>query len=228
MISSCSKCRANYDIDESRIQGGRVLLHCQVCGHWFSVAVGSEPEQIIAELELKTEEPIATSHAITQELPGESSESVEYEITFTEDLTDDSKPAYLKLLVADAPTQFRTRVVKTLNEIDPTLELVVVDDGGLAMGALAGFAPDLAIIGTAIEKVYCFEICDYMRATDRLKDTRIVFAAELHQAAWNCAEPESLFGADAWMSNAATDDELFAGLRDHIETVRTNHQQTPS
>ena len=295
MIASCSKCRTNYNIDESRVQGGRVLLRCQVCGHWFSVAVKSEPEQIVPEPAPQTEEPIATSTATNEELPTEQlsksepepqiEEQVaaspaineeppteqpiesqpeqiidesEYQLeepavansAFAEELppeqkepqtvqpetanseteppAEETKPAYLKLLVADTPTQFRTRVVKTLNEIDPTLELVVVDDGGLAMGALAGFAPDLAIIGTAIEKVYCFEICDYMRATDRLKDTRIVFAAELHQAAWNCADPESLYGADAWMSNAATDDELFAGLRDHIETVRTNHQQTPS
>src|SRR5215471_16689617 len=69
MISSCSKCQTNYDIDESKIQGGRVLLRCQVCGHWFSVAVKSEPEEIIAEPELQTEEPLVLSLTITQELP---------------------------------------------------------------------------------------------------------------------------------------------------------------
>jgi predicted Zn finger-like uncharacterized protein len=259
MISRCSKCQTSYEVDESKIQGGRVLLRCQVCGHWFSDSVKPEPEATIAEPEPQTDEPVILSLTITQELPNElsvfenvepeistseesivisptisqeltneqlASEDIEFEISIIEEPIEETRPAYLKLLVADTPTQFRTRVVKTLNEIDPTLELVVVDDGGLAMGALAGFAPDLAIIGTAIEKVYCFEICDYMRGNDRLKDAKIIFAAELHQAAWNCAEPESLYGADAWMSSAVTDDELLTGLRDHIETVRTSQQQS--
>jgi len=244
MISICTKCGTNYNVDESRIQGGRVLLRCQVCNHWFSVAVAPEPAERIDESRTEAEQQAMVSKPVefepqnqqpasehpepdTEPEPvieidlSEATTEVATPTTETGQSVEGVKPAYLKLLVADTPNQFRSRVVKTLNEIDPTLELVVVDDGGLAMGALAGFAPDLAIIGTAIEKVYCFEICDYMRATERLKDATIIFAAELHAAAWNCAEPESLYGADTWISNAASDDELFAGLSNHLETIRS-------
>jgi len=201
MISICTKCGTNYNVDESRIQGGRVLLRCQVCNHWFSVAVAPEPAERIDESRTEAEQQAMVSKPVEFEQPAsehpepDTEPEPATEIDLTEPTTEVAtpttetgqyvegvKPAYLKLLVADTPNQFRSRVVKTLNEIDPTLELVVVDDGGLAMGALAGFAPDLAIIGTAIEKVYCFEICDYMRATDRLKDATIIFAAELHAA----------------------------------------------
>jgi predicted Zn finger-like uncharacterized protein len=242
MISICTKCGTNYNVDESRIKGGRVLLRCQVCNHWFSVAVAPESSEKTDESQTGAEQSVPVSKPTEVESQSQQTASEHHEpvaepaketetggtkteaatpLTETEQSVAGVKPAYLKLLVADTPNQFRSRVVKTLNDIDPTLELVVVDDGGLAMGALAGFAPDLAIIGTAIEKVYCFEICDYMRAKERLKDATIIFAAELHAAAWNCAEPESLYGADTWISNAASDDELFAGLSNHLETLRS-------
>ena len=138
---------------------------------------------------------------------------------------DDTETSHLKLLVADGPNPFRQRVVDTLNRIEPDLNVVVVDDGSSAMGTLSTFSPDMAIIGTAIENVYCFQICDYMRADERLKNALIIFASELHSAAWNCGEPETLHGADAWLSNSVSDDELTSGLRKHLEAVRSSHLQ---
>ena len=128
----------------------------------------------------------------------------------------------LKVLVADTPNAFRQRILETLNRVDSNLETFVADDGRLAMNELTGFTPDAAIIGTGLEDVYCFEICDYMRSKEGLKDARIIFASELHPAAWNCGQPESLHGADAWLSNSASDDELSLELTRQLQDIREN------
>src|SRR5882724_5979416 len=64
MISICTKCGTNYNVDESRIQGGRVLLRCQVCNHWFSVAVAPESAETIDESRSEAEQPAAVSKPI--------------------------------------------------------------------------------------------------------------------------------------------------------------------
>jgi PleD family two-component response regulator len=126
----------------------------------------------------------------------------------------------LKLLIADEPNGLRRRIIEALGQLAPGLELVVVDNGAEAVRALADLTPDLAIIGTGIEQTYCFEVCDFMRADERLRKARIIFASELNPRAWDCKDPKSLYGADAWLSNAASNDELLRSLRGHLEAVR--------
>src|SRR5882724_10800870 len=119
MISACSRCRTNYNIDESKIQGGRVLLHCPVCGIWFSVAVRLEHVQTSFEAAGASEEPttlddstvdseaLAADTVQESEQPDSTFMTMELPLDdFKDDFKDDLKPDRLRLLVADAPNQF--------------------------------------------------------------------------------------------------------------------------
>ncbi|HZS48937.1 MAG TPA: zinc-ribbon domain-containing protein [Blastocatellia bacterium] len=232
MIVNCSKCATGYTINERQVQGGRVLLRCPTCRSWFSVAITAartEPPVVtppelpkLKEIDLDDTNESTESHPAAQEVADSASANGSDQTAVEAPLPP------LKVLIADAPNPFRQRILNALNRVETNLETVVADDGRFAIDRLEDFTPDAAIIGTGIENVYCFEICDYIRSKERLKDARIIFASELHEAAWNCGEPESLHGADAWLSNASTDEELLTRLTRHLNEARMTHQETAS
>src|SRR5258708_36189334 len=75
MIAICTKCGTNYNVDESKIQGGRVLLRCQVCGHWFSVSVALELSKKIDESQTEADQLGAPSAPTEVELQNQKTES---------------------------------------------------------------------------------------------------------------------------------------------------------
>jgi len=198
MVVTCTGCNARYRLDLNKVKTSRALLQCPKCGRRFTVSVTEEDRLRDA---LRAAPPPAPERK-----PRE--------------------PLYfpdIRLLVADEPSYLRDTILDCASELKT--ETVVVDDGEAALSAIQQFSPDVIILGTALSKVYCFELCERIRADERLSNRRIILTSMPHESNRFRRTPEYLHGADDLIEGRVEKAEVVARLREHIKAAQYNRQK---
>lgn len=72
-------------------------------------------------------------------------------------------------------------------------------DGIDAMNVINKEIPDIVIIDVALPRLFGFEICDQIRATENLKHIKIILVASIYSKTSYKRRPDTLYGADDYI-----------------------------
>lgn len=97
--------------------------------------------------------------------------------------------------------------IKTLLE-DQGFYVILARDGLKALQLLEIESPQLALLDIALPGLYGFEIVEFIRMTERMKDTKVILLASIYDKTRYKRPPTSLYGADDYIELHHISDSL--------------------
>ncbi|MBI5286535.1 MAG: response regulator [Deltaproteobacteria bacterium] len=115
-------------------------------------------------------------------------------------------PADIKVMVAHGDPALRTAMRVLLT--DNGFNVALARDGFQALQLLEIEFPRVAILDVALPGMYGFEILDFIRSNDGLRDIKVVLLASIYHKTRYKRTPTSLYGADDYIEIHHISDSL--------------------
>ncbi len=120
-----------------------------------------------------------------------------------------------KILIAHPDRELLSRTKEMLEGAGFTA--ITVEDGIKALQLLEIESPDIVIVDVALPKYLGFEICNFIRGIDNMKDIKIILIASIYDKTRYKRLPTSLHGADDYIEIHHLWDMLIPKIKDLLE-----------
>jgi predicted Zn finger-like uncharacterized protein len=87
-------------------------------------------------------------------------------------------------------------------------DVIIAKDGGDAMQFLEIKIPDVALVDVALPGMYGFELCDFIKNSEKLKDIKVILLASIYDKTRYKRMPNSIYGADDYIEIHHIPDQL--------------------
>ena len=214
MIAPCPNCGTRYRIDGARIRPEGAKLRCSRCEVVFRVnpppvqgetahpprAGASKPVQPpAAPSPMPPDRPSAPVAMSTDERGGAA--------------PSESPPDSSRLvLVADPEPECAKTTANALSSWG--LRPILAHDGVEAIMAVQRMLPRVVIIDAALPKMFGFQICEFMKRNESLREIPVVLIGAIHHRDRYRRPPNELYGADAYIERPELPDALYPILED--------------
>jgi len=212
MIVACPGCSARYQIEPDRLRPEGVRLRCTRCEAVFRVT----PPPASAE----TAVPAAAASGRSVPAP-QTEVSREPAPSLPPPMSRPQPPApeppsvdrERRILVADPEVEQGKSTASALTQwgFQPTL----VHDGVEAILAIQRILPSVIVIDAALPKMFGFQICEFVKRNESLRDIHVVLVGAIHNRDRYRRPPEEIYGADAYIERQ----ELPEALRSILQKL---------
>ncbi len=121
----------------------------------------------------------------------------------------------MKILVAHGDKEVVLEITEILKRHG--LTPIPVEEGVKALQLLELERPRVAIIDVALPKIPGFEICDFLRQTEDLRDVKVLLVTSVYDKRRYRRPPASLYGADDLIESHDIKDTLMPKVRGLLE-----------
>jgi len=218
MIAACPRCGAKYRVDAGKIGADGARLRCAKCEAVFRVRA---PEPAPAAAPAAAVEPAGAGPAAPQApepaapspapAPAPRAPAPAPAPISPSDIDPATVDREKLVLVADPNVEAGKASVATLAAHG--LQPVLVHDGVEAMMAIQRLLPRAVVLDAALPKMYGFQICEFMKRNDSLRDPRVVLVGAIHHRDRYRRPPTDLYGADEYMEQPDMPDGLVSVLQ---------------
>ncbi len=110
---------------------------------------------------------------------------------------------------------------RVINVIKKILErgnfaVQVAYDGNAALNLIRETKPAAAIIDVALPGIFGFELCEKIKNTPELKNTKVILVASIYDRTRYKRKPQNLYGADDYIEKHHIPDDLLPKLMKHL------------
>ena len=87
-------------------------------------------------------------------------------------------------------------------------DVIIAKDGVEALQFLEIKIPDIALVDVALPGMYGFELCDFIKDSEKLKDIKVILLASIYDKTRYKRMPNSIYGADDYIEMHHIPDQL--------------------
>ena len=87
-------------------------------------------------------------------------------------------------------------------------DVIIAKDGVEALQFLEIKIPDVALVDVALPGMYGFELCDFIKDSEKLKDIKVILLASIYDKTRYKRMPNSIYGADDYIEMHHIPDQL--------------------
>ncbi len=196
MIAACPECGARYRIDGARVGPGGAKLRCRRCEVVFRVTQPPAPAEAVEPAQMRVPSPApqpaaSASAAVNRAKAPIAAPAGEAAVSGSQ--LDTSR----LVLVADPDPESAKATANALAYWG--LRPILAHDGVEAIMTVQRSLPRAVILDAALPKMFGFQICEFMKRNQSLRNIAVVLIGAIHHQDRDRRPPNELYGADAYI-----------------------------